>query len=385
MTPATAATAGAGIDTAAIDALVGDGPAAWDAAGRIPVALLRKLGAAGVLCAEVPAALGGPGADPLANGELTAHIGALCSSLRSIMTVHGIAAATVHRFGDRAQRRDYLGQLTSGRLACVGFSEPGAGSDLSGMTTRIRPAGDSSGDLLVTGEKMWITGAVYADTVLVFGQYGAGPAGSGGAVGAAAMVPADAPGVSIEPVKDPLGCRAATHCRIVLDDVRIPASAVLGGGGQPLSLLFTTALSYGRMSVAWGCAGILRACLTAATADARTREQGGVPIAEHQLVARHIAELYTSEQIATQACRHAAQQWTRGAPDAAVAAVLAKQVAATHAARGAATAVQVLASRGFTDGHVTARAYRDAKAMELIEGSTEISQLILARHALDIH
>ncbi|MGW1278620.1 acyl-CoA dehydrogenase family protein [Streptomyces tsukubensis] len=376
MTPATAIP---GTDTAAIDALVGDGPAAWDAAGRIPVALLRKLGAAGVLCAEVPAALGGLGAGPLANGELTAHIGALCSSLRSIMTVHGIAAATVHRFGDRAQRRDYLGQLTSGRLACVGFSEPGAGSDLSGMTTRIRPADDSSGDLLVTGEKMWITGAVYADTVLVFGQYGAGPAG------AAAMVPTDAPGVGIEPVKDPLGCRAATHCRIVLDDVRIPASAVLGGGGQPLSLLFTTALSYGRMSVAWGCAGILRACLTAATADARTREQGGTPIAEHQLVARHIAELYTSEQIATQACRHAAQQWTRGAPDAAVAAVLAKQVAATHAARGAATAVQVLASRGFTDGHVTARAYRDAKAMELIEGSTEISQLILARHALDTH
>ncbi|NJQ04208.1 acyl-CoA dehydrogenase family protein [Streptomyces lonarensis] len=365
------------IDTGAIDALVGDGPAAWDTTGLIPVDVLRKLGGMGVLCAEVPARFGGPGADVFASGELTAHVGALCSSLRSIMTVQGIAAATVLRFGDREQRRDYLGQLTSGRLACVAFSEPGAGSDLAGIATRIRPADDGTGDALVSGEKMWITGAVYADVIVVYGLFGDGPSG------AAAVVPTDAPGVRIEQVKDPLGCRAATHSRVVLDDVRVPARAVLGGGGQPLPLLFTTALSYGRMSVAWGCAGILRGCLAAATADARTREQGGSPIAEHQLVARHLAELYTSERIATQVCRHAAEQWERGAADAPVAAVLAKQVAATHATRGAATAVQVLASRGFTDGHVVARAYRDAKAMELIEGSTEISQLILARHVLD--
>ncbi|GAB2629437.1 acyl-CoA dehydrogenase [Paractinoplanes abujensis] len=364
-------------DTAVIDALVGDGPAAWDAAGRIPVDLLRKLGEMGVLAAEVPARFGGPGADGLANGELTAHVGALCSSLRSIMTVQGMAAATVLRFGDREQRRHYLARLTGGDLACVAFSEPGAGSDLSGMSTRLRRTGDGSGDVLVSGEKTWITGAAYADHVLVFGRYGDGLSG------AAAMVPAGAPGVLIEPVRDPLGCRAATHCRVVLDDVRVPAGAVLGGGGQPLSLLFTAALSYGRMSVAWGCAGILRACLAAATADARSRQQGGTAIAGHQLVARHLAELYTAERIVTQVCRHAADQWSRGAADAGVAAVLAKQVAATHAARGAATAVQVLASRGFTDSHVVARAYRDAKAMELIEGSTEISQLILARHALD--
>ncbi len=367
------------IDTTAIDALVGDGPAAWDAAGRLPVELLRKLGAMGALCAEVPARFGGPGADGLAGGELTAHVGALCSSLRSIMTVQGIAAATVRRFGDRAQRAHYLAELTGGRLAAVAFSEPGAGSDLSGMATRIRPAGDDS--VVVTGEKTWITGAAYADWIVVLGLHG--EAGAESADGAAVIVPADAPGVTVEPVADPLGCRAATHCRILLDEVRLPAAAVLGGGRQPLPLLFTTALTYGRMSVAWGCVGILRACLTAAAGHARTREQGGVVLAEHQLVARHIAELYTAERIATQVCRYATEQGERGAPDAAVSAVLAKQVAATHAARAAADAVQVLASRGFTDGHVVARAYRDAKAMELIEGTTEISQLILARHALD--
>ncbi|WP_430790769.1 acyl-CoA dehydrogenase family protein [Actinoplanes sp. G11-F43] len=371
----TAATAT--IDTAAIDALVGDGPATWDATGRIPLDLLRGLGASGVLAAEVPTRFGGPGAGRLVNGELTAHVGARCSSLRSIMTVQGIAATTVLRFGDRDQRRHYLGRLTGGDLACVAFSEPGAGSDLGGIATRVRPAGAGTGDLLISGEKSWITGAVYADHILVFGRFGDGPDG------AVAVVPADAPGVHVEPVRDPLGCRAATHSRVVLDDVRLPAEAILGGGGQALQLLFTVALSYGRMSVAWGCAGILRACLAAATADARTREQNGARIGDHQLIARHLAEIYTAERIATQVCRHAVDRWDAGAPDAAVTAVLAKQVAATHAARGASAAVQVLASRGFTDGHVVARAYRDAKAMELIEGSTEISQLILARHALD--
>ncbi|MFD7919474.1 acyl-CoA dehydrogenase family protein [Streptomyces sp. NPDC059740] len=364
------------IDTAEIDALVGDGPAQWDAAGRLPVALLRKLGASGALCAEVPARFGGPGAGSLANGELTAHVGALCSSLRSIMTVQGIAAATVRRFGDREQRRRHLAELTSGRLAAVAFSEPDAGSDLSGMTTRIRP--DGADGVVVTGTKTWTTGAAYADWIVVLGLNGDGD----GVDGAAVVVPTDAPGVSVEPVTAPLGCRAATHCRVHLADVRLPATAVLGGGRQPLPLLFTTALTYGRMSVAWGCVGILRACLRATTHHANNRVQGGVPLSQHQLVARHVAEMYTAERIATQVCRHACEQVDHGAPDAAVAAVLAKQVAATHAARAAADAVQVLASRGFTDGHVVARAYRDAKAMELIEGSTEISQLILAEHAL---
>jgi len=355
-----------------LDELVGDRAGGWDVDGELPADLLRKLGAMGILCAEVPSKFGGLGASSLRNGELTAHTGALCSSLRSVMTSQGIAATAVRRFGDRAQRQRYLAELTGGRLAAVGFSEPGAGSDLAAMTTRVRPDGDG---VVVTGEKRWVTGARYADLLLILGRHGDDAA--------AVVVPADTPGVRVEPVPAPMGCRAAGHARVVLDDVRLPVNSVLGGGRQPLSLLFTTALSYGRMSIAWGCAGIVRACLRAAATHARGREQSGKPLGEHQLVAGHLADLYVAEEVVTQICRHASALQDAGSPEQAVAAVLAKHVGATHAARAAATAVQVLASWGADDGHVVARAYRDAKLMEVIEGSNEISRLVLARHVLD--
>jgi methoxymalonate biosynthesis protein len=190
--------------------------------------------------------------------------------------------------------------------------------------------------------------------------------------------------VHLEQIADPLGCRAAGHAHIRLDNVRVPASSVLGGGGQSLPLLFTTALSYGRISVAWGCVGIVRACLSAATSHARRREQSGKPLAQHQLIARHLAELMIAEQVSTRVCEHASRCWESASPDMVVASVLAKHVSAGHAARSAAAAVQVLGAAGTQDGHLVARAYRDAKLMEIIEGSNEICQLILAQHALTI-
>ncbi|QFZ20150.1 acyl-CoA dehydrogenase family protein [Saccharothrix syringae] len=355
---------------ALVDALVGDRARAWDLAGELPGEVLRELGAQGLLCAQVGPEHGGPGATSLANGEFTAHVGSRCSSLRSVMTSQGMAAWTIERFGDEGQRRTWLPALTGGQLAAVAMSEAGAGSDLSAMGTVIERDGD---EVVVTGRKKWITAAAYADLVAVFGRYGDGAA--------VVVVPTTAPGVRVERVPDPLGCRAAGHADVVLDGVRLDAGAVLRGAGNPVSLLVTAALAYGRFSVAWGCVGILRACLEAAVAHARSREQFGRPIAGHQLVAGHLAELYAAEQVATRACEHASRCWDAGSPEVVVATVLAKHVGAEHAARGAASAVQVLASAGASDGHVVARAYRDAKLMEIIEGSSEICRLILADHA----
>jgi methoxymalonate biosynthesis protein len=360
-------------ERALIGELVGDQAASWDLAGLLPEELLHKLGALGLLCAEVPSAYGGLGAGSLHNGELTAYAGGLCGSLRSVMTSQGMAAWTILRLGDRDQRHRYLARLTSGQLAAIAFSEPGAGSDLSAMQTEIRTSGDS---VILDGQKIWVTGSRYADLLVVLGLQGDGAA--------FVVVPASAPGVHVEPVAEPLGCRAAGHANIRFDNVRLPAANVLGGGGQSLPLLFTTALSYGRLSVAWGCVGIVRACLSAATSHAKHRTQSGKPLAQHQLVARHLAELLIAEQVSTLVCEHASQRWDNSSPDMVVAVVLAKHVSAGHAARSAAAAVQVLGSAGAQDGHVVARAYRDAKLMEIIEGSNEICQLILAQHALTI-
>lgn len=360
-------------ERAVVGALVGDKAGSWDLAGELPVEMLYELGARGVLCAEVATTYGGLGFSSRRNGELTAYVGRLCSSLRSIMTSHGMAAWTVQRLGNSDQRSGYLARLTNGQLAAVAFSEPEAGSDLSTMQTEIRPGGDS---VVLDGHKVWVTGAQYADLLVVFGRYEDSAA--------AVVVPTSAPGVQVERIAAPLGCRAAGHAHLHLDTVRLPAASVLGGGGQSLSLLVTTALAYGRISVAWGCVGILRACLSAATGHAKGREQFGQPLAQHQLIARHLAELMAAEQVSTRVCEHASECWDSGSPDMVVATVLAKHVSAGHAARGAASAVQVLASAGSQDGHVVARAYRDAKMMEIIEGSNEICQLILAQHAMSV-
>ncbi|APU21363.1 acyl-CoA dehydrogenase family protein [Actinoalloteichus sp. GBA129-24] len=356
--------------TALVTDTVVDAAGEWDVSGEIPVAVLRGLGAKGALCAEAATRFGGLGLSGMDNGELTAHTGALCSSLRSVMTSQGMAAWTVQRFGDNAQRVEYIGRLTGGDLAAVAFSEPGAGSDLAAMTTEIRRDGD---EIVVDGTKTWITVAAYADWILVFGRHGAG--------GAVAVVPASAPGVRVTRVADPLGCRAAGHASVVLDGVRLPARNLLAVAGQPVVMLTTIALTYGRLSVAWGCVGILRACLAAAVRHAGDREQFGKPLLRHQLVARHLAELYAAERTATYVCEQASRSWDGGSPEQVQAAVLAKHVAAGNAARGAASAMQVLASAGAAGGHVVERAYRDAKLMEIIEGSNEICQLILAEHA----
>ncbi|MFF2729760.1 acyl-CoA dehydrogenase family protein [Streptomyces sp. NPDC058008] len=355
----------------AVTELVGDRAGAWDRAGRLPEDVVRKLGASGLLTAQVPADHGGPGWSSADSGEFTAHVGSLCSSLRSVMTSQGMAAWAVERLGDPAQAADLLPRLASGDLAAMAFSEPQAGSDLSAIEATVTADGDS---LLLTGRKKWVTAAAYADLFLVVARMGE--------AGAVAVVPRTAPGVQVRRVADPLGCRAAGHADLTFDEVRLPPGSLLGGGHQPLSLLVTTALAYGRISVAWGCVGILRACVAAAAGHAGTRHQFGRPLGRHQLVARHLADLWASEQTATRACEYASRCWDENAAGLAAAVVLAKYVGAEHAARGAAAAVQVLASAGAQDGHVVARAYRDAKLMEIIEGSSEMCQLILADHLL---
>ncbi len=342
----------------------------WDLAGEIPSDLLRALGAQGVLCAEVAADYGGLGLSGQANGELTARAGSLCSSLRSVMTSQGMAAWTIQRFGGPDQRRAHLGRLTAGDLAAVCFSEAEAGSDLSAIETHISDKGDT---IVVTGRKVWATAAAYADLLVVIGTYRSGAA--------VALVPAAAPGVTVTKIPDALGCRAAGHANVRFDSVRVPRDALLVGSRLPVAMLVTIALTYGRLSVAWGSTGILRACLQAATGHAARRRQFGRPLADHQLVARHIADLYVAERTATLACERASASWDGQSPELVSDAVLAKYLASGSAARGAARAVQVMASAAAQDGHVVARAYRDAKLMELIEGTSEICQLILARQA----
>lgn len=357
-----------------VDDAVGENAALWDRTGQLPDVLLHALGEAGILCGQVPTSFGGLGMSSVENGHLTAHVGMRCSSLRSVLTSQGIAAWTLLRFGDRNQHDTFLAPLTTGEVAAVALSEAGAGSDLAAMATTIRVEGTS---VVVNGAKIWVTGATYAQWILVFGKCGTG--------NAVVVVPVDAPGVTISRIPDPLGCRAAGHANVQLESVRLPIVHLLGGaGGLPLPLLITPPLTYGRVSVAWGCVGVLRLCLAEARRHGRHRKSFGIPLVDHQLVRRHIAELYVRERVASAVSQQASQHWDEKSPEQASSAVLAKHVAAVSAATGASVAVQVLGAAGSQDEAAVARAYRDAKLMELIEGSNEISLLMLADHALRV-
>jgi methoxymalonate biosynthesis protein len=345
----------------------------WDRTGRLPREVIRELGAKGVLCADAPERFGGLGLSSLDNGGLIAAAGEVCTSLRSVMTSQGIAAWTVSRLGSAEQQADFLTRLTSGETAGVAFSEPGAGSDLAAITTRITREGDS---IVIDGEKTWVTGAYYASLLVVFGRYDDGAA--------VAVVPVAAPGVTVERIPDPLGCRAAGHATVRLDRVRLSTAHLLGGAGMPATVLVSSPLTHGRISVAWGCVGMLRACLREVVRHSARRTAFGSPIADHQLIKRHIAEMHMAERTSTLVCERASQDWDARLPQHVTAAVLAKRVASRHAVRAATSAVQVLASAASDNSHVVARAYRDAKLMEIIEGSTEISQLLLADEAMTV-
>jgi alkylation response protein AidB-like acyl-CoA dehydrogenase len=169
-----------------------------------------------------------------------------------------------------------------------------------------------------------------------------------------------------------------------LAGVVVPADHVLPGAGDPFGLQIQSALAYGRLSIAWGCLGIIRACLSAAASHAALREQFGAPIAKHQLVAGRLGDMYAAEQIVARLCEYAAACWRDSSPDLVTAVFTAKHVGAIQANAVASSAVQVLASAGAHDGGCVARAYRDAKLMEIIEGSTEMGRLHLAERALAV-
>lgn len=350
-------------------AAITDAAAVSDASGELDLTLLRRLARGRWLCAQVPVELGGLGYTAVMNGELTAAVGRACTSMRSLMTSQGMSAWIVQRCGTREQQAALVPLLAAGELCAVAFTEPGAGSDLNAISASVERTGD---DVVVHGEKRWITAAMYARRVLCLVR--------DGDAAAFVVVPTDSPGVCIEPVVGPLGCRAAGHASVALDRVHLPVDAVLGGGHQDLGLLAALALTYGRFSVAWGCIGIIRACREASVRHVSHREQGGVRLAEHQLVRHRLAEMFISEQAATELCRATASAWDAGSADLGIRVVAAKYFASRSARMAAEAAVQLHGSYAASDGHVVARAYRDSKLMEVIEGSNEVAAMLVADH-----
>lgn len=343
----------------------------WDREEAIPEEAVKDFAAQGWLGALIPAKHGGSDLDAVAFGLLNEEIGAACSSMRSILTVHSMVSHAITRWGSAMLREAWLPRLATGEaVGAFGLTEDSSGSDAAAMSTvAVR---DTDGFRL-SGAKKWITYGQRAGVFLVFALCEGKPA--------AFLVERTAPGLQVIPVHRMLGTRASMLAELRLTDVRVPASNLVGRAGFGIAAVATSALDIGRYSVAWGCVGILAAALRISLEHARDRVSFGVPIAEHQLVQRMLADMSTSHAAARLLCLEAGELKDAGDPRTVNATWTAKYFASCRAFAAAADAIQILGARGCAPDHPANRLLRDAKVMEIIEGSTQIQQTHLARAA----
>ncbi|WP_089114673.1 acyl-CoA dehydrogenase family protein [Streptomyces sp. SS07] len=346
---------------------------AWDRAENVDRSIVKKLGGLGFLGLTVPEEYGGSGGDHLSYCLVTEELGRGDSSVRGIVSVSlGLVAKTIASWGSEEQKRQWLPLLTSGEaIGCFGLTEPGTGSDAGTLATRAVRDG---GDYVVSGTKTFITNGTWADVVLLFARTNDSPGHRGVS---AFLVPADTPGLTRRTIHGKLGLRGQATAELVLEDVRIPASCLLGPEGKGFSIAMS-ALAKGRMSVAAGCVGIAQAALDAAVRYAGEREQFGKVIARHQLVQELLSDIAVDVDAARLLTWRVADLIDRG-QDFATAASKAKLYASEAAVRCANNALQVFGGYGYIDEYPVGKLLRDARVMTLYEGTSQIQKLIIGR------
>ncbi|MFB7517059.1 acyl-CoA dehydrogenase family protein [Streptomyces sp. NPDC056144] len=348
---------------------------AWDRAEEVDRSIVKKLGAVGFLGLTIPEEYGGSGGDHLAYCLVTEELGRGDSSVRGIVSVSlGLVAKTLASWGTEEQKQAWLPRLASGdALGCFGLTEPGTGSDAGNLTTRAVRDGDT-GDYVVNGTKMFITNGTWADLVLLFARTNDTPGHKGVS---AFLVPTDTPGLTRRTIHGKLGLRGQATAELVFEDVRVPASAMLGPEGKGFAVAMS-ALAKGRMSVAAGCVGIAQAALDAALRYAGEREQFGKSIASYQLVQELISDIAVDVDAARLLTWRVADLIDRG-QDFATAASKAKLYASEAAVRAANNALQVFGGYGYIDEYPVGKLVRDARVMTLYEGTSQIQKLIIGR------
>ena len=354
------------------DDVVAPRAAAVDAAGCLDEHVIVAMSRKGWLGAAIKAEHGGAALTPSEVGSLCEELGRVCSATRSLLTVHAMVGVAVERWGNEEQRRDLLPAMATGStIAALALTEPAVGSDAAAVTASLRA---DRGGFILNGSKRWVTAGQRADVLLVIARSDAGPT--------AVLVPTDSAGVSREPIELPLGLRGASLAHVEMRDVRLPEAAVVGRQGTGVSHVASTALDHGRFTVAWGCVGMGQSCVEESAAHVSARTQYGVELGAHQLVRRTLGEMATDVVLARLQCAEAARRRAEGAPSALVETVRAKYAAARMVERVATAAVQLHGSAGCAAGHPVERHYRDAKVMQIIEGTEGLLSLTLGEYAL---
>lgn len=358
------------------DTRVAPAAADIDAGGEFPAGLMQEAAVLGLTGMTLPAAVGGRALPYATYAAALEMISGASASVAVILSVtNSLVAEPLHEFGTAEQRERWLGPLVQGRaVGAFALSEAQAGSDAGNQQTTARF--DDRG-YVITGRKVWVANAAVADVAIVFAATQPGARGRGVT---AFLVPLDTPGITREVTADSLGVRGLGCRDLVFDNVRVGAEAVLGEPSHGFRLAMR-ALEGGRVAIAAQALGVGQAALDEAVAYAQRREAFGQPIGNFQAIQFQLADLATDLEAARMLMWKAADARDR-APRARVEAAMAKLQASEAAHRAADRAMQILASEGYRRGSRIERLFRDVRAAEIYQGTSEVQRMIIAEAVL---
>ncbi|MCD0449132.1 acyl-CoA dehydrogenase family protein [Actinocorallia sp. API 0066] len=343
------------------------------ATDRIPDDLRNAAAQMGLFGYAIPARWGGLGLDLTQDVELAMEFGYTTLALRSLFgTNNGIAGQVLVNFGTDEQRERWLEPIASGEvIASFALTEPGAGSNPAGLRTRARRDG---ADWILDGQKRFITNAPLAGLFVVFARTREPSKGDPGI--AVFLVPADTPGLSIAPKDAKMGQEGAWTADVILDGVRVPDSALVGGAEDVGYRAAMASLARGRVHIAALAVGSAQRALDESVAYAEANTQGGVPIGDHQLVQAMLADQYTGVAAGRALVREAALKYHTG-EDRRVTPSATKLFCTEMAGKVADLAVQIHGGTGYMREVPVERIYREVRLLRLYEGTSEIQRLII--------
>jgi acyl-CoA dehydrogenase len=346
----------------------------YDKDGTWPEDIIRKAWEIGLMNTHIAEEYGGPGLDYLSGCLIEEEMGWGCSGIGTTLMANGLATAPVGIGGSEEVKKEYLGMLTAEpKLASFCLTEPDAGSDVSGMKTSATKRGDK---WVINGSKCFITNGGHADWFTVYAKTDK-DAGHRGI--SAFVVPKDDT-VTVDKKEDKLGQRASNTATITFNETEVPVGNLLGEENHGFKLAMMT-LDRTRPGVAGLAVGIAQAALEFASEYAKERVQFGVPIAMHQAVAFMIADMATKVEASRLLVWQSAVLLDQGKRNT-LAASHAKRFAADSAMEITVDAVQVYGGYGFIKEYPVEKLMRDAKIMQLYEGTSQIQRLVIAKELL---
>jgi len=340
----------------------------------IPADIRRAAAEMGLFGYTLPAEYGGLGLSLAEDVQLAFEFGYTTPAFRSMFgTNNGIAGQVLVNSGTSEQKQRWLPRLAEGAIASFALTEAEAGSDPSGLTTKATLDGDS---YVLSGAKRFITNAPLADLFVAFAR--TDPAARGTRGISVFLVEADRDGVRIGPKDRKMGQAGAWTAEVAFDQVKVPATALVGGQEGAGFGAAMRSLVRGRVHIAAICVGMADRLLAESVAHARSARQGGQPIGEFQLVQAMLAEIQTGAYAGRAMVAAAARDYDSGA-DRRIGPSAAKLFCSEMVGRAADLAVQVHGGLGYMRGIPVERMYRDARLFRIYEGTSEIQKLIIGR------